>query len=54
MKRLSLKSKFTCGVLAAILFVSVFQLLKINRSAQNKLANERARLLEQNRVVGEK
>ena len=54
MKRLSLKSKVISGVLIAVLCIVVFQIIKIQRTALNTLATERARLLEQNRVKYEK
>ena len=54
MKRLSLKSKVINGVLIAVLCIVVLQIIKIQRTALNTLATERARLLEQNRVKYEK
>ena len=54
MKRLSLKSKVISGGLIAVLCIVVFQIIKIQRTALNTLATERARLLEQNRVKYEK
>ena len=54
MKRLSLKSKVISGGLIAVLCIVVFQIVKIQRTALNTLATERARLLEQNRVRYEK
>jgi ligand-binding sensor domain-containing protein len=52
--RLSLRNKIIGGASILILCFVVFQILQIKKSAQNVLANERARLIEQNRVAFEK
>ena len=52
--RLSFKKKLFISVLLLISGIVVFQMLRIKQSAEAMLANERARLLEQNRVAFEK
>jgi ligand-binding sensor domain-containing protein len=52
--RFSLKNKIIACALASVLCVVVFQIIQIKKSAQTTLAEERARLIEQNRVAFEK
>jgi ligand-binding sensor domain-containing protein len=52
--RLSFKNKIIIGVSVLILCFVVQKILRIKESAQNVLATERARLIEQNRVTFEK
>jgi len=52
--RLSFKNKIIGGVSAFILCFVVYQILQIKKSADTTLANERARLIKQNRVTFEK
>jgi ligand-binding sensor domain-containing protein len=52
--RLSFKNKIIGGVFAFVLCFVIYQILQIKNSAETTLANERARLIEQNRVTFEK
>ncbi|MGC2238379.1 MAG: two-component regulator propeller domain-containing protein [Pyrinomonadaceae bacterium] len=52
--RLSFKNKIIIGASVLILCFVVQKILRIKESAQNVLATERARLIEQNRVTFEK
>lgn len=54
MKWLTLKSKIIGGILLVVCGIITFQIFQIKKSVQNTLADERARLLEQNRVAFEK
>jgi ligand-binding sensor domain-containing protein len=54
MKRLGCKKPIFISVSALILAFAIFQIFSIYRSAKKMLANERARLNEQNRVAFEK
>lgn len=52
--RLSFKNKLFSGLIILISCAVVYQILQIKKSAETTLANERARLIEQNRVTFEK
>lgn len=52
--RLSFRKKLIIGTTFLISFAVVYQVFQIKKSAETTLANERARLLERNRVAFEK
>ncbi len=52
--RLSNRKKTIIGAMILISCFVIFQILRVKKSAETTLANERARLLEQNRVAFEK